>query len=661
MGDNLIPFFYVVEAVSSRTDPIPVIPVTCSARLSTIPSLGGTPQLSPCSLVIAEPEHHCTVVEPKRLPNPKKELPQLSQYTHMEDLMRNRLLVPLFTAILTIAASVQGQTIPIIAKLDTTGTGNNSAGKGTFFGTFDVAQKSLTYQVTVNNLQGTISAAHFHDENTSVLQAITFSGNTAAGTWTNIPDSLFVKLVNQRIYVNVHTSFAGGGEIRGFTGAQAHAFGIRMDGAQAGAASNGRGTGYVEWDSASAKVRYEMTYAGLNAPRTVTHFHSARNGGIVQGITFVDSSASGFWTLPDTALNLLIKGELYVNIHTSFATGGEIRGAVVPYGEFTFTIAMDGAQASTASLAQGTGWASLDRFATKLKYRMTYAGLGSAFTAAHFHVSPGGGILQPITFAGNIADAEWTNLTDSHLRELLKGNVYVNIHTSVLDAGEIRGNLKYGIVGDGVWTATVDGATAGTISTAKGTAWLALYQDDSVKVRVTIAGLTSAFTSAHVHAGNTGILFGINFTDSTGTATAFRPDSVLLQLIKGQLYVNVHTGTFGGGEIRGNLKFGSGVVTGVQIDKTSDQIPASYTLDQNYPNPFNPTTAITFSVAERGKMTLKIYNLLGQVVATLLEDVKEAGIYSVSFDASGLTSGVYFYQLTTEKGSGITRRMVLLK
>ena len=577
----------------------------------------------------------------------------------MEDLMRNRLLVPLFTAILTIATSVQGQTVPIVAKLDTTGTGNNSAGQGTFFGVFDAAQKSLTYQVTVNNLQGTISAAHFHDENTSVLQAITFSGNTASGTWSNINDSVIVKLVNQRIYVNVHTSAFGGGEIRGYTGAQSHAFGIKMDGAQAGQASNGKGTGYVSWDSASTKVSYHMTYAGLNAPLTVAHFHSARTTGVIQGIGFTDSTASGFWNVPDSVLHLLIRGELYVNIHTSFATGGEIRGAVVPYGEFTFGVAIDGAQASTISLAQGTAWVSLDRFATKAKYHMTYASLGGTYAGSHFHA--GALILKAITFVGNVADGDWLNLSDSNLRDLLKGDVYINIHSSLFGDGEIRGNLKYGNDGDAVWSATLDGSTAGTISTAKGTAWLALYQDDSVKVRVTIAGLTSAFTSAHVHAANTGILFGLNFTDSTGTATAFRPDSVLLQLIKGQLYVNVHTGTFGGGEIRGNLKFGSGVVTGVQIDKTSDNIPASYTLDQNYPNPFNPTTAISFSLAERGNVSLKIYNLLGQVVATLLDDVKEAGIYNVSFDASGLTSGVYFYQLTREKGSGITRRMVLLK
>ncbi len=222
----------------------------------------------------------------------------------MEAFMKRMLPLFVIIAMILLVHAGTGQTIPLVAELDSTFTGSGSVGRGTFFGGFDVAAKSLTYQVTVNKLQGSITVAHFHDENTAVLQAITFSGNTATGTWTNIHDSLVVKLVNQRVYVNVHTSAFGGGEINGFTGARSHAFGVKMDGAQAGQTTNGKGTGFVEWDS-TAKVRFHMTYAGLKAPISAAHFHSARNSGIVQAITFVDSTAEGTWSLPDTALNLL--------------------------------------------------------------------------------------------------------------------------------------------------------------------------------------------------------------------------------------------------------------------------------------------------------------------------------------------------------------------
>ncbi|NUN08125.1 MAG: T9SS type A sorting domain-containing protein [Ignavibacteriaceae bacterium] len=89
--------------------------------------------------------------------------------------------------------------------------------------------------------------------------------------------------------------------------------------------------------------------------------------------------------------------------------------------------------------------------------------------------------------------------------------------------------------------------------------------------------------------------------------------------------------------------------------------PAVFTLEQNYPNPFNPTTQIRFSVDENTTATLRVYNALGKEVATLFNDKVNAGEnYSVTFDAGGLSSGVYFYKLT--QGDKVqTRKLVLMK
>jgi hypothetical protein len=88
--------------------------------------------------------------------------------------------------------------------------------------------------------------------------------------------------------------------------------------------------------------------------------------------------------------------------------------------------------------------------------------------------------------------------------------------------------------------------------------------------------------------------------------------------------------------------------------------PATYTLAQNYPNPFNPSTKIAFSVPTQGNVTLKIYNMLGQEVATLLDEVRNAGVHEVAFDGINLSSGVYFYTLTA--GDFVsTKKMMLLK
>ncbi|MFA5670164.1 MAG: T9SS type A sorting domain-containing protein [Balneolaceae bacterium] len=90
------------------------------------------------------------------------------------------------------------------------------------------------------------------------------------------------------------------------------------------------------------------------------------------------------------------------------------------------------------------------------------------------------------------------------------------------------------------------------------------------------------------------------------------------------------------------------------------EVASDFVLDQNYPNPFNPSTNINFHVPSQSPVTLKVFNMLGQEVATLVNQVKAAGSYTVSFDASNLSSGMYIYRLTAANTS-ITRKMMLLK
>ncbi|MBL1214363.1 MAG: DUF1566 domain-containing protein [Ignavibacteriae bacterium] len=88
--------------------------------------------------------------------------------------------------------------------------------------------------------------------------------------------------------------------------------------------------------------------------------------------------------------------------------------------------------------------------------------------------------------------------------------------------------------------------------------------------------------------------------------------------------------------------------------------PSEFSLEQNFPNPFNPTTQILVSIPESGNYTLKVYNILGQEVATLLNDQVSAGNYNFYFDASSLTSGIYIYSLTGNNFTQ-TKKMTLLK
>ena len=112
--------------------------------------------------------------------------------------------------------------------------------------------------------------------------------------------------------------------------------------------------------------------------------------------------------------------------------------------------------------------------------------------------------------------------------------------------------------------------------------------------------------------------------------------------------------------------YGDTILT--DIENISTEVPSSYSLGQNYPNPFNPSTKIKFDVAstpliprQRGRMvTLKVYDVMGREVQTLVNERLNAGTYETRFDGSMLTSGVYFYRMVTE-GYCETKRMLLIK
>ena len=99
-------------------------------------------------------------------------------------------------------------------------------------------------------------------------------------------------------------------------------------------------------------------------------------------------------------------------------------------------------------------------------------------------------------------------------------------------------------------------------------------------------------------------------------------------------------------------------ITDVKVEE--GYVPESFSLQQNYPNPFNPSTKITFSVPQSGFTTLSVYNLLGEKVATLLSQELSAGKYTIDFNASNLSTGVYFYNLDSGDFSAI-KKMIILK
>jgi photosystem II stability/assembly factor-like uncharacterized protein len=96
------------------------------------------------------------------------------------------------------------------------------------------------------------------------------------------------------------------------------------------------------------------------------------------------------------------------------------------------------------------------------------------------------------------------------------------------------------------------------------------------------------------------------------------------------------------------------------INPITNEIPSEYNLDQNYPNPFNPMTNVKFQMPNSAFVGLRIYDILGRLVATLVNEYLKAGFYNVSWNASNYPSGVYYYKLTAGNYTE-TKKMILIK
>ncbi len=110
----------------------------------------------------------------------------------------------------------------------------------------------------------------------------------------------------------------------------------------------------------------------------------------------------------------------------------------------------------------------------------------------------------------------------------------------------------------------------------------------------------------------------------------------------------------------GAISYEGGGLKVTAVKSVVSTVPKQFSLDQNFPNPFNPTTEIRFGIPVSGFVTLKVYDVLGRQVATLVNERKTPGVYEVTFDGSSLASGLYFYQVRSGKYVS-TKRMMLIK
>lgn len=623
-------------------------------------------------------------------------------------------------ALLPCAASAQ---IHFTASLDGAQDGGViTAATGT--GSFDLSEDltQLHYIISYQGLSGPLTGGgHFHTGLPGVAGGIVRhiatagrpASSTLSGTWSAsdgsepLTPALVDSLLAGKVYVNFHTAANPGGEIRGqLTLATSLHFEASFSGSQETTPNTlkGGGTAVVVLNKGRGQIDYWITYRGLSDSATAGHFHTGAVGiagpfvrGLITGKAPNSNTLNGSWKFTDgtqpltnALIDSLIAGHMYLNFHTAQNPGGEIRGQLILKGGTGFVASPDGAHEFTPNAFPGTGTGSfiLNAARNRVSYNITYIGLSSNATGGHIHVgAPGvnGGVVKPVGVTGDSSEATdigtWNTtdasnaLTTALIDSMLIGSTYANFHTTNNPGGEIRGalNLTTGVG----FTARIDASqetSPSDTSHAVGTGSFSISPGrDTINYSITYYGLSGNTTAGHFHIAPAGHAGGVvkSITGAAGAAitytgnwTSTDASQALTQayaesLFVGKMYVNFHSALFPGGETRGQLLYGSDVVA--SVGPVRGVLPGQFNLDQNYPNPFNPATVIGFQLSKSSQVSLIVYNILGERVATLVEGVKAPGAYQVRFDASRFSSGVYFYRLTADGALLETRKMMLLK
>lgn len=432
-------------------------------------------------------------------------------------------------------------------------------------------------------------------------------------------------------------------------------------------------------------------------------------------------------------------------------------------------LSINGVQEIPATGSPGSGVfnGTYDESTMELIFTVNFSGLSGTTTASHFHgpavPDSNAGIQIPISdfptgvTSGSITDT--VTLDEAQEADLLAGLWYINIHTTAVGSGEIRGQLfeSNGVHYFSQLPVSSDQVNPPIKSPATGT-FTGRYYESSMELIFTVDfdDLTGTTTLAHFHGpavadSNAGVRLGLG-DFPTGIDSGSFSDTVTLdktqetELLAEMWYLNIHTTTFGGGELRGqlyetmivpveltsfsasvnannvllkwttatelnNLGFeihrsvnrkdwstlgfvnGKGTTTEInnyafvdkhisygryfyrlkQVDNDGTfeystvlevavgSIPTKFVLEQNYPNPFNPSTTIKFGFDKKTKASLKVYDILGNEVVELFNETVDAGrIYEVPFNASGFSSGVYYYKLSGDNKTEV-KKMLLLK
>lgn len=559
----------------------------------------------------------------------------------------------------------------------------NALGLGTFY--LNDTRDTLCFEMTATGLSGAITGIHIHDgaagTNGPVLVDMMpyLNGTRLKGTisGSTLSSSLIEKMFAGELYLNLHTAANANGEIRAqIVPEEDKGMAVVINGANEvpAVSTTATGLGFFMLQKHEGKLSINVVVNGLSGPITGAHLHKAvagQNGAVVQDLTpFVSGNRISGDVDPSNYLTALKGDSLYINIHTAANTAGEIRGQLELEPYLHFDAALDTAQETTpvtgTGMEMGNAVMRMNRTFDTLWYNAQVTNLTGAITGAHFHLGgagTSGSVVVGIPSAdinGNVIAGMVTgnNLTDSFVRHMLTGSIYLNIHTSANPNGEIRGQV-YRTFREG-YTYHLNGPQeVPQITTdASGTGMVSIDRDQTNAHFMMVIDSLNDFDAAHFHnnvAGengpviynltsyhNNGGIFGYWLESDPNTAfdasfsNKFRKDSV---------YVNVHTPAFPNGEVRGDV-----------LRTLCHEIPQSVAnlgdvnvTTELYPNPAHTTATLDIMANDNAATTIAVYDMMGRAVWSTEKNI-QAGMNRVNIPLNNLTTGIYNVQIRSTSG-----------
>lgn len=325
---------------------------------------------------------------------------------------------------------------------------NNSAASGTLSGKYDKNANTLTY--TINFAGVTPTAMHFHNG------AIGTAGDVAtevAGPYSSgmnrtlkLTDAQEADLLAGKWYLNVHSAAVPAGEIRGqiVMDHMVVLSNIALNGRQESPRNESSATGVFNgwYDKTTKKITYTVNLNGLSSAGM--HIHKGAMG--ENGEVVAELNANGGTTTALTAAQEadLLAGNLYVNVHSAAFAGGEVRGQIVTDNQAVFSNAITGDNEvpASGSSASGTFYGVYNKSNKMLSYNIVYS--GTTPTAMHLHkgaAGENGGVELEVAGPYSSGMKGSVTLSSAQEKELLEGNLYLNVHSQAYPGGEIRAQL----------------------------------------------------------------------------------------------------------------------------------------------------------------------------------------------------------------------------